>query len=417
MRARWIRWLDILRTGFWFVPTVMLTLSCGLALSLLYVDERFDPGVKATLPWAYSGGPQGARSLLSTIAGSMITAASVTFSLAAVALSIASQQYGSRVLRNFMRDRITQILLGTFVSTFIYSVLVVRAIRGSDVAGGFVPAISVTVAIALSLVSLILLIYFVHHVSGSIQASKIVKVIADDIEESVPKLYPSQTGDPFEDRSGSALRRERGRVEAAISSSGYLQSVELSELLAIATQQDLLIELVVKPGDHLVKGYPVARIWGATEMHEKVLKQIIGAFLLGGERTPTQDIRYQFQQLTDVVIRSLSPGINDPFTAINGIDELASGMLLLSKRARVVERRQDDNGVLRLTAPTPSIGDILEETVGHMAIYAAGDRFVMAGLRRVLDIVEQSARGKSETATLVRLRNDLDRREQAKREE
>lgn len=141
MHARWNRWLSVLRTGFWFVPMLMLALSCGLALLLLYVDERIDPGVKATLPWAYSGGPQGARSLLSTIAGSMITAASVTFSLASVALSISSQQYGSRVLRNFMRDRITQVLLGTFVSTFIYSVLVVRAIRGSDIAGGFVPAI------------------------------------------------------------------------------------------------------------------------------------------------------------------------------------------------------------------------------------------------------------------------------------
>lgn len=109
MRARFSLWFDALRTGFWFVPSIMLGLAAGLALTLLYVDQRFDPGIKASVAWAYSGGPEGARSLLSTIAGSMITAASVTFSLAAVALSIASQQYGSRVLRNFMRDRITQV--------------------------------------------------------------------------------------------------------------------------------------------------------------------------------------------------------------------------------------------------------------------------------------------------------------------
>ena len=145
MRARIYLFVDELRAGFWFVPSVMLVLASALALILLYVDERFDPGMKSSIAWAYSGGPDGARSLLTTIAGSMITAATVTFSLASVALSIASQQYGSRVLRNFMRDRITQILLGTFTSTFIYSVFVVRDIRGSDSAGGFVPAISITV--------------------------------------------------------------------------------------------------------------------------------------------------------------------------------------------------------------------------------------------------------------------------------
>ena len=179
MRARFDRLVDSLRTGFWFVPLIMLICSTGLAFGLLYADERLDPGMQASIAWAYTGGPEGARSLLSTIAGSMITAASVTFSLAAVALSLASQQYGSRVLRNFMRDRITQVLLGTFVATFIYCVLIVRVIRGSDFSGGFVPAISVSAAILLSLLSLVLLIIFVHHVSTSIQASHIVLVIAE----------------------------------------------------------------------------------------------------------------------------------------------------------------------------------------------------------------------------------------------
>ena len=224
MRARMERLIDLLRTGFWFVPLLMLLLACGLALGMLYLDERLDPGIKSSLAWAYSGGPEGARSLLSTIAGSMITAASVTFSLASVALSIASQQYGSRVLRNFMRDRITQVLLGTFVSTFVYSVLVVRAIRGSDQAGGFVPAVSVTTAILLAVFSLMLLIYFIHHVSASIQASHIVTTIAEDMSEAIPKLYPSETGEGLamgtaeEFRSGGAM--ELTSVDERISADG-----------------------------------------------------------------------------------------------------------------------------------------------------------------------------------------------------
>src|SRR5581483_3685009 len=327
----------------------------------------------------------------------------VTFSLASVALSISSQQYGSRVLRNFMRDRTTQILLGTFISTFIYSVLVVRAIRGSDVSGGFVPAVSVTGSIALSLASLILLVYFIHHVSASIQASHIVRVIAEDLAEAIPKLYPSSTGAAIEKPTKSDLAQGREHLTVKIPKSGYLQMIDVDMLLRIAAEHDLVIELLVKPGDHHVKGSEAAHLWGTNALPDKLLKRVVGAFEIGGERTPTQDIRFQFQQLTDVIVRALSPGINDPFTAINGIDELASGTLLLAQQARVGPERKDAKGVVRITVLTPALGEVLEATVGHIAIYGAGDRFVMAGLRRVLDIVERCVATDSEMETLFHL--------------
>ncbi len=388
MRARFNRWMDSLRTGFWFVPLAMLMFSAALALGLLYADKKLDPGIKASIAWAYTGGPEGARSLLSTIAGSMITAASVTFSLASVALSLASQQYGSRVLRNFMRDRVTQVLLGTFVATFIYCVLVVRAIRGSDFSGGFVPSISVSVAILLSLLSLVLLIIFVHHVSTSIQASHIVLVIAEDIKKAIPRLYPSRTGRPLEDSGAAGRPRSGEAITVEIEDSGYLQTVDLDALLTLATRENIVVELTVKPGDHLISGARIAMVWGGTSLAKEERKKIVNSFLLGGERTAAQDIRYQFQQLTDVAVRALSPGINDPFTAINAIDELASGISQVARRPRIVENRQDDEGVVRLIVPRPEITDLLDETVGHIAIYAGGDRFVMAALHRALSVVE-----------------------------
>ena len=254
MRARWYRWLDLLQTGFWFVPMVMLALAFGLALLLLYVDHRVDPGIKDALEWAYTGGPEGARTLLSTIAGSMITASTVTFSLAAVALSIASQQYGSRVLRNFMRDRTTQVLLGTFVSTFIYSVMVGRSIRGSDVSGGFVPAISVSVAIALVVVALVLLIYFIHHISASIQASQIIRVIVEDIERAIPRSYPSHKGDLAAETLDFGNLRQRGEMPIESRRSGYLQTIDLDAMMSVATSYDIGVEMIVKPGDHVTVG-------------------------------------------------------------------------------------------------------------------------------------------------------------------
>ncbi|CAN5707455.1 DUF2254 domain-containing protein [soil metagenome] len=411
MRARIAQLIDHLRTGFWFLPSSMMFFATCLALFLLWVDQKVDPGINASLPWAYSGGAEGARSLLSTIAGSMITAASVTFSLASVALSIASQQYGSRVLRNFMRDRITQVLLGTFVSTFVYSVLIVRSIRGSDFSGGFVPAISVTGAIALSLISLILLVYFVHHVSTSIQASHIVRVIAEDLNKAIPELYPvSPRGNTTK---GSALEDLHKLPMHTISKdqSGYIQSVDLEALIDIAARNDAVIEVVIKPGDHFICQSSIAIIWGDRQIATEDLRRASTAFLIGGERTPLQDIRFQFQQLTDVIVRALSPGINDPFTAINGIDALASAACQLARRPRVADARNDPSGKLRIIVSTPSIGEIMRDTVGHIALYAAGNPFVMAPLRGVLQLIEPNLTGQDERAMLSELHEDLNRLE------
>jgi uncharacterized membrane protein len=413
MRARIRHWVEEVRTGFWFVPIVMLMASAALALLLLFIDGHLDPGAKQTLHWAYSGGPEGARSLLSTIAGSMITAASVTFSLASVALSISSQQYGSRVLRNFMRDTITQVLLGTFLSTFIYCVLVVRTIRGSDYGGGFVPAISVTVAILLSVASLVLLVFFIHHISSSIQASRIIGVISINIRSTVPHLYPHGSGEPYIDQTHVEETFSGPQLTIGLVDSGYVQSIDLSTMLSIATEHHLIVEVLVQPGDALVLGDPVLRVWGAAQLEERATHRLLRSFLLGGDRTAEQDIRYQFQQMTDVVVRALSPGINDPFTAINGTDELARNLQLMARQGPRNGNLQDKHGELRVVAPLATVGELLQQTVGHIAIYAAKDAFVMDGLRRILRVVEREVNDQQELATITRLHEELDRRQQS----
>lgn len=409
MRARLYLWMDNLRTGFWFLPLLMLAMSVGAAILLVWIDRRYDPGIHTSIAWAYSGGPDGARSLLTMIAGSMITAATVTFSLASVALSIASQQYGSRVLRNFMRDRITQILLGTFISTFIYSVLVVRDIRGTSISGGFVPAISVTAAVGFALVSLILLVFFVHHISTSIRASHILRVIQSDLSEELLRLFPFACGEPWRDPLPREELRRGGCVKLAAEESGYLQSVDLEALFAKAKEQSAVLEMLVKPGDHVIAGSPIVQLWGIEAINDEEKAGVARAFVFGGERTAAQDIRYQFQQLTEVVVRALSPGINDPFTAIIGIDQLATSLSTMVRQPRVAAARQDADGVLRMIVSVPEISALLDSTVGHIAIYAARDRFVMRGLHRLLDIVEPDLSGDREFQALASLRQELDR--------
>ncbi len=414
MHARIRHWIEEVRTGFWFVPIVMLMASAALALLLLSVDEHLDPGIHHALHWAYTGGPEGARSLLSTIAGSMITAASVTFSLASVALSISSQQYGSRVLRNFMRDSITQVLLGTFLATFLYSVLVVRAIRGSDVGGGFVPSIAVTVAILLSLVSLVLLVFFIHHISSSIQASRIVAVISRNIASTIPHAYPSGAGKLSQGTEPASHAFTGPQQTLSLVKSGYVQTIDLEALLSVAEERHLIVELLVQPGDALLLGDPVLRLWGDAQPDQQQTHRLLRAFLLGGDRTAEQDIRYQFQQLCDVIIRALSPGINDPFTAINGIDELARSLQLFAREALSRHDLLDAKGELRVVVAAPSIAHLLQQTVGHIAIYAADNAFVMDGLRRVLRVVASEAQDEHTRAAIAALQSELDRRQAAK---
>jgi uncharacterized membrane protein len=408
MRARFYLLIGNLRTGFWFLPSLMLLMAAGAAVLLLWADRSFDPGIHASIAWAYSGGPEGARSLLTTIAGSMITAATVTFSLASVALSIASQQYGSRVLRNFMRDRITQILLGTFISTFIYSVLVVPSIRGTTESGGFVPAMSVTAAIVFSLVSLILLIFFVHHISTSIKASHILRVINADLCGALPHLFPLTGGEAYQGEVQRQEMERRGKVEITAKKSGYLQSLDMRSMVDLARRKSAVVELRVMPGDHIIAEEPIATVWGVERLDEGDERGIRRALVMGGERTAAQDIRYQFQQLTEVVIRALSPGINDPFTAITGVDQLAESLAQFARHPRAAVARQDNEGRLRVIVPVPEVDEILDSTVGHIAAYASRDRFVMSGLRRILDLVEGDLAGEKERGTLYRLRHELD---------
>jgi uncharacterized membrane protein len=199
----------------------------------------------------------------------------------------------------------------------------------------------------------------------------------------------------------------------AIEIGGYLQNIDLDSLLQIACEKDLVLRVLVKPGDHLLVGTPVVEVLRAGVLQQQDRGTLLGAFYVGRERTPAQDIRYHFQQLADVVVRALSPAINDPFTAINGIDELVAAMLLFARRTRAREGRQDKDGRIRLVVPSADTHDILRNTVGHIAIYAAQDDYVLASLRRVLDVVFPLLKTPADYAVVTELREVLKPRHQA----
>ena len=249
---------DSLHSSYWFVPTLMAGLAIALAFAMLTLDQSGKSGPIEKLAWIYAGGPDGARTLLSTIAGSMITVAGTAFSITIVALTLASSQFGPRLLRNFMRDTGNQVVLGTFIATFIYCLLVLRTVRGDDY-NVFVPQISVTVGIVLAMTSIGVLIYFIHHASTSIQAWHVIGEVGSDLDKAIDRLFPQKIG------YGGAGDKRRWVEEIPVgfdreaspilaTSSGYLQAIDDDKLMKIAKSKQLLVRIKHRPGKFVVKG-------------------------------------------------------------------------------------------------------------------------------------------------------------------
>ena len=287
------------------------------------VDVTFDASNQQLPAWVTSGGPDVARQILIAIAAAVITVAGVVFSITILVLQLASQQFGPRMLRNFIRDTGTQVSLGAFVATFVYSVLALQSV--SDPPRQFVPHLSTTIAVGLALVDLGVLIYFIDHVAVSIQLTSVVSGIAKDFRITLGQLQENEwqlirSGPDRDDFD--VLMRETDLGDAiAAQSSGFLQAVGYERLVAIATESDAVIRLLHRPGHFVVAGQPLARVVPPSAVGP-VSRGLVRAHIVGPNRTLTQDPGFAIDQLVEVALRALSPAVNDTFTAMNCIDWL-----------------------------------------------------------------------------------------------
>jgi len=376
--------------SFWFIPTVMVGMATILAFVLTGLDRTDLLTRFPDLPLIYIGNPDGTRSLLSMIGGSMISVTGVTFSITIVALSLASSQLGPRLLNNFMRDRGNQIVLGTFVSVFTYCLLVLRTVRGSEDTT-FVPQISVTVAILLAMISLAVLIYFFHHVSTSIQAQNVIANIGEELQATLDRLFSEGKNTfPYEHK----LRNEDDIPDdfddkseyLSAKGSGYLQAVDYDKLEKIATKNDLLIRLLYRPGNFIAKNSELVAVYGGS-LTDELADDIDDTFSLGVQRIRVQDIEYAIDQLVEIAVRALSPGINDPFTAIACLDQLS--VVLSDMAGRIIPSGYyyDDDGNLRLIRDVVTFNHLVGSAFDQIRRYARSDVDVTIRLLEVLAII------------------------------
>jgi uncharacterized membrane protein len=362
MRAMWSSALgshwrrEVLRTNLWMVPSLEVLGAVALFVCTLLLDRAAYRGAFAVPSWMISGSADAARQILTTIAAAIITVVGVVFSIILVTLTLASTQFGPRMLRNFIRDRGTQLTLGTFVATFVYAVLVLVSI-GPGPHGDFVPHIGVTTTLGLMVADLAILIYFIHHTAVSIQLPQVIAGIACDLAGAIKAQgdgqHPRDSGPAHgPDTTEVVALLESGGEAVLAPTSGYVQFIRLESLVTLAAGAGAVISLSYRPGHFIVHGHPVATVWPPTAAAQ-VSEALGRSHITGPYRTLTQDVSFGIDQLVEIAIRALSPAVNDTFTALTCIDWLGDSLCKVLRHWHPARVHRDSQGYVRVIAAQP----------------------------------------------------------------
>ncbi|WP_346623574.1 DUF2254 domain-containing protein [Blastococcus montanus] len=398
----WLRRLgEQLSTGFVAIPAACALAAVALGLVLTELDQLFADD----LPFIFGGGPAGARSLLSALVTSMVSLTGVVFSITIVVLQLASSQFSPRVLRSFLRSRSTQVTLGVFIATFLYAVIVLRAVRGDDGVDAFVPQLAVTGAFLLLLASAGMFIHYIRHITQSIRVSTIVRRVGDEARELIartaddrrrfPVPSPPLTGEPS--------------ARVAATEPGVVVAIDVDTLVERAREAGNVLEMRIRLGDFAPEGAVVLDVHPASTAPRSgdggavaALPALLRALPQAQERTMEQDIAFGFRQLADIAERALSPGVNDPTTAVQALDEIHDLLRRLVTEPDAPEAYTDEDGVVRLVLRQRAFGDYLDLGVDEILDYGQGSSQVRRRMAAVLDDLLSVARPEHRPAILAK---------------
>ena len=383
-------WREI-KSSFWFLPTTIILIAICFAFGLIYLDNYFTFEPKGIASFAFSASVHSARSVLSTISGAMITVAGTVFSITLVALALAASQFGSRILRSFMTQRINQVVLGSYIATYVYTLIVLNSISDTEDVR-FIPILSVAFAIIVTIANIVLLIIFIHHIAVSIQADYIIAEITRTFfNDAKYHFAESKNNDGKQDlppEKEDYLNHFAQKEPVSTDDYGYLQDINYEKLFDFAIAHNSLAILHNKPGDFLVKDTKIAFIYSNETIDKKDLQELKAAFIIGKLRTPQQDAEYSIQQIVQIAVRALSPSINDPFTAISCIHNLTSILCYLTGIKFPSGSWYDDNGELRIRLKTIRFEDILNASFNQIKNYSAGNPVIFQTLMNSLNTIQ-----------------------------
>lgn len=391
---------------FWVLPLVI----CVLALIAGVVIPTLDEALVGSVPYVFEGGPDGARTLLSTIAGAMISVTGLVFSVTIVVLQLASSQFTPRIIPEFLSSRVTQGTLGFFMATFIFSLTVMRAVRGGneDVVT-FVPDVSVTLAFVLVLVSVGYFLAFIHNITSSIQVSRIISRLGESTLALAERVYPQDMTATGHDHDGSGDHGAAATAAAAHATwsprpgtvrtdvvaadrHGLVTSIDYPTLVRAARDADVVVVVEIAFGEFVADGQQLATVWGTHDLDEATRRTIGRAIRLGDERSMSQDVAFGFRQLVDIAERALSPGINDPTTAAQTLDELHRVLRVIGMRDSPSPYVSDPDGDIRVMHQLPTFGFLLDLAVDEIAHYGRDSIQIPRRLATMLDDLRGCAR-------------------------
>ncbi len=385
--------LSNLRASFWCVPSLFVLISIILAIVLIETGAAVSDSWLPQWPRLFGAGAEGSRQMLSILAGSMMTVLGVTFSMTLVALALASSQYTSRVLRIFMRSRITQTTLGVFAGTFTYCLIVLRTIRSiGDGDVEFIPGLAVFFGFVLALVSVGALIFFIHHIASSIQASSIIASVTRETYSAIDRLFPSEkeqgAGEEKDEDEEKLLRVLNEKTWCAVPAeeSGYIQSVDSEGLLRLARDKKTILRMERGIGDFVVQKTALASLALEEAPDKETIAGINAAYSISVHRTVDQDPAFGVRQIEDIAVKALSPGVNDISTAVMCVDHLAAILAHLIGRQLPPSRLCKD-GELRVITIVPTFESLLAGSFDQIRRNAAGNVAIMACILSALDNV------------------------------
>ncbi len=408
MKLRILQFYDEVTNSFWFLPTMMALLAAAAAWASVSLDQRLDAEVINNLGWAWTSSASGARSLLATVAGSVMTVVSIVFSITVTALAQMSSQYGPRILRNFTSDRGNQFTLGTFIATFVYCLLVLRTVRSVD-ESPFVPDISVNIAVVMAVASLAVLIYFIHHVATTIQPTHILATLARSLKEELQTLFPESMGQALEDLPSESLDLEtldeKNLYKESVTAphAGYIRTIHKDHLFDEAVKHECIVQIEHDLGYFIVQGEALATVWFKNAEHAAPIREKLGnAFVIGISRTQNQDVAFMFVQLVEIALRALSPSLNDPFTAMMCVDRLKEALIVVAERNEPSPYRFDEQRNLRVIAPVTTFTNLIDLSFLQIIDYSSNDRKMLSHLLITLDDIRQHAQEPADKAIIAR---------------
>ena len=388
---------DAVKTSFWFTPCLILSLTILGCISLLLIDLYAGLNSLSWLNFLYHADASITRDLLTTVAASVMTVVSITFSITIVALTNASSQFGPRLIRNFMEDSSTQVVLGAFISLFVYCLILVRTT--DDFAGGnFLPGLTIAGAIAMTLFGILLLIYFIHHVSLNLQSDSVIDNVYKELQDSINQIFKQQkeeedtcsSANKNQSKDSTQTKNNRKQFKFKSHSCGYIQAINYANLTDLMNKLNGHLDISVNPGDFVVNRMIVmtSDIENFSAEDEQRLHE---CFTLGPKRTPIQDPEFAVHQLVEIALRALSPGINDPYSAIACIDKLTAAICDLTQKNFPEGITYNENGIERITYKTTSFENLANIAFDQIRQYSQSCLAVrLRQLEGLIRIAEQA---------------------------